>query len=509
VLHFFTGPHEDHHKPSDDADKLNYPGAMRVLRLVAAVAGRAASSPSRIVYRETSSGPPMAGDSRGFGAWLGTVPDFSAMSPGARGGVKVSGIRKDGPAEKAGIQAGDRIVGMAGRKVENLYDMSFVLRDHRPGDVVEVVVERGAKRITLAATLGSRNEKSKGHGGKPKGHPSPAGGPEMDPKTLLYPGEEKHLRNLRQLTFGGENAEGYFSPDGKKLVFQARGDGVPCDRIYVLDLDSGKQQQVSSGKGRTTCAYFTYPDGKGIFYSSTHLAGDECPQAPDHGHSRMWPVFPSYDIFLKKPDGTLENLTRTPGYDAEGTACFRDGRIVFTSDRDGDLEIYIMDPGKLGDKPVRITREPGYDGGAYFSPDCRRLVWRAARPQGQALEKYRELLRRHLVQPKQLEIYVANADGSNVRQITQLGAASFAPYYLPDNRRIIFASNYKSRRNFDLYLIDPDAKDPGATLERITRSPVFESFPMFSPDGKYLVFASNRNAKKPGETNLFLAEWTD
>jgi TolB protein len=512
VLHFFTGPHQDHHKPSDTADKLNYPGALQVLKLVARVVDRAATVGEKVAYRETSSGPPMAGDSRGWGAWLGTVPDFTAMGPEASGGVKLSGVRKGGPAERAGIQGGDRIVSMAGRKIENLYDMTFVLRDHHPGDVIDVVVSRQGREIKLAATLGSRAQMGAGkhpHGG-PHGHPG-AKGLKMDPQTLLYPGEEKHLKNVRQLTFGGQNAEAYWSPDGKKLIFQASPEGVPCDRIYILDLETGKTEQVSSGKGRTTCSYFTYPDGEAVFYSSTHLAGDECPKAPDHAKSRLWPVFDSYDIFLKKPGGKLKNLTDIKGYDAEGTACFKDGRIIFTSSRDGDLDLYIMDPKKPGLKPVRVTNTPGYDGGAYFSPDCSRIVWRANHPEGEKLQKYRELLKKNLVGPSRLEIWVADADGRNKRQVTKLGAVSFSPYFLPDNRRVIFSSNVKSPHspNFDLYVIDPYAKDPEKTLEQVTFSPVFESFPMFSPDGKYLAFASNRNAKKRGETNIFIAEWVD
>jgi hypothetical protein len=512
VLHFFTGPHEDHHKPSDTPDKLDYAGALQVLKLVARVADQAATAGQKVAYRETSSGPPMAGDSRGWGAWLGTVPDFTAMSPDASGGVKLSGVRKGGPADRAGIMGGDRIVAMAGRKIANLYDMTFVLRDHHPGDVIDVVVSRKGREIKLAATLGSREQM--GGGKHPHGHPhghSGAKGLKMNPKTLLYPGEEKHLKNVRQLTFGGQNAEAYWSPDGKKLIFQASPEGVPCDRIYIMDLETGKTEQVSSGKGRTTCSYFTFPDGEAIFYSSTHLAGDQCPEAPDHAKSRLWPVFDTYDIFLKKSGGKLVNLTNVKGYDAEGTACFKDGRIIFTSSRDGDLDLYIMDPKKPGLKPVRFTNTPGYDGGAYFSPDCSRIVWRANHPEGEKLERYRELLKKNLVGPSLLEIWVADADGKNRRQVTRLGAVSFSPYFLPDNRRVIFSSNVKSPHspNFDLYVIDPYAQEPDKTLEQITFSPVFESFPMFSPDGKLLAFASNRNAKKRGETNIFIAEWID
>jgi len=355
----------------------------------------------------------------------------------------------------------------------------------------------------------AQNASGHPHGGEqPHAIAEPAG-PPMDPATLLYAGEERHLRNLRQLTFDGENAEAYWSPDGKKLVFQARTGAGDCDQIYTLDIASGERTAVSSGAGRTTCAYFTYPEGDGILYASTHLAGKACPPEPDHSRGYVWAIYPTYDIFLRRGD-ELSQLTDSPGYDAEATACFSDGRIVFTSTRGGDLDLWLMDPKKPDESPTQLTDLPGYDGGAFFSPDCSRLVWRASRPTGEALEEYRALLAENLVRPSHMEIYVANADGSGARQVTHNGAANFAPYFLPDNRRILFSSSVDGGgRNFDLYLMDPYAEDPDATIERITRSPVFEAFPMFSPDGRYLVFASNRAGKKPGDTNLFVAEWVD
>jgi Tol biopolymer transport system component len=538
VLHFFTGAHADYHRPSDDADKLDYAGAARVIALVTMMARRAAEAPVRVAYRETSAGPTMAGDSRGYGSWLGTIPDYTAMSPDAGGGVLLGGVRKGGPAEEAGLRAGDRIVAMAGRAVGNLYDMTFVLRDHKPGEVIEVTVERSGSKVTVAATLRSRDDMGDGgspHGGDPHGGSVASSGgtdphgtgvaasapapPALDAATLLYPGEERHLRHVVQLTFAGENAEAYWAPDGKRLVFQARGEGVPCDRIYVMDVATKAATPVSSGAGRTTCSFFTYPKGDAILYASTHLAGADCPPKPDLSRGYVWPVYASYDLFLLKPwpskkKGTtppLVRLTATPGYDAEATACFRDGRIVFTSSRDGDLDLYTMDVRKPA-VVKRLTDAPGYDGGAFFSPDCKRLVWRASRPAaGAELDEYRALLKEGLVKPSKMEIWVGAADGSGGRAVTALRAASFAPYFLPDSRRVIFASNVADPkgRNFDLYLVDPEAADPAATLERVTWSPEFEAFPMFSPDGKRLVFSSNRNGKTPGDTNLFVAEWVD
>jgi Tol biopolymer transport system component len=306
-------------------------------------------------------------------------------------------------------------------------------------------------------------------------------------------------------------AEAYFAPDGKSLVFQARrGDG-DCDRIFALDVAGGEPRPVSSGEGRSTCAYFTYPDGDAILYASTRLGGAACPPEPDQSLGYVWPLYASYDLFLQREGEPLQRLTQTPGYDAEATACFVDGQVVFTSLRDGDLDLYVMDPREPERAPTRLTREPGYDGGAFFSPDCSRLVWRASRPEGAELDAYRRLLARGLVRPSRMQIFVANADGSNARQVTDNAAANFAPYFLPDNRRVLFSSNLENPRgrNFDLYLIDPDAPQPQATLERVTFSPDFDAFPMFSPDGRFLAFASNRNASRPGDTNLFIAEWAD
>ncbi len=317
---------------------------------------------------------------------------------------------------------------------------------------------------------------------------------------------ESHFTELKQLTFGGENAEAYWSFDGRELIYQATVGDAQCDRIYRLSLDSKTPVQVSSGKGATTCAYFL-PGNDEVVFASTHLGGDACPPKPDRSQGYAWALYDTYDIFKAKRDGSeLVRLTDTPGYDAEATVCPKDGSIVFTSVRDGDLELYRMD--RDGKNVKRLTFTPGYDGGAFFNHDCTKIVWRASRPQGRELDDYRSLLSRGLVRPSKLELYVANADGSDPTQITALGAASFAPFFHPSGRRILFSSNFgdPKGREFEIYAVDVD----GTNLERITYSNGFDGFPMFSPDGTKLVFASNRaTAEGKHDTNVFLATWVD
>jgi TolB protein len=318
--------------------------------------------------------------------------------------------------------------------------------------------------------------------------------------------QEKHLRNVRQLTFGGENAEAYFSGDGRRLIFQSKRDGRACDQIYTMRADGSDVRMVSTGGGATTCSYI-FPSGRRILYASTHLAGQQCPPPPDRSRGYVWPIHPSFDIYTARADGTdLKRLTSTPGYDAEATVSTDGRKIVFTSTRDGDLDIYTMDAD--GRDVRRLTTELGYDGGPFFSRDGRRIVYRAYHPKTpEQVERYKRLLAENVIEPNVFELWVMDADGRNKRQVTSLGVASFAPYFLPDGRRIIFASNYPNRRsrNFDLYVINVD----GTGLERVTYNETFDGFPMFSPDGKKIVFASNRNAAREGDTNVFIADWVE
>jgi TolB protein len=324
------------------------------------------------------------------------------------------------------------------------------------------------------------------------------------PQAALHDPRERHLADLRQLTFGGQNAEAYFSFDGTRLIFQSTRPPFACDQIFTMNLDGSDVRLVSTGKGRTTCAFF-FPDPTRFVYASTHLSGDDCPPKPDRSRGYVWPIYPSYEIFSAKLDGSdLRRLTDNWGYDAEA-AVSPDGRsIVFTSMRDGDLDLYLMNVDGMGVR--RLTHQKGYDGGPFFSWDGRFIVYRAYHPKTEEeLRDYEALLAQHLIKPSRAEIFIMAADGSQQRQVTDNGAANWAPFLHPDNRQIIFSSNLHDpeRRTFSLYRINTD----GTGLERITYGARFDSFPMFSPDGKKLVFASTRNAQEPGEFNIFIADW--
>ena len=318
------------------------------------------------------------------------------------------------------------------------------------------------------------------------------------------PEQPGHLSNLRQLTHGGQNAEAYWSPDGRRLIFQSTRDGRGCDQIYIMNADGSDPHMVSTGKGATTCGYFL-PDSSHILYASTHGGAAACPPRPDRSKGYLWAVYPDYDIYLAGDDGKISrSLTVAPGYDAEATINWRARKIIYTSLASGDLELWTMNLDGSGKR--QITHSPGYDGGAVFSRDGAKIVWRANHPSGGApLARYKELLRDNLTSPMKMELFVADADGSNARQITNFGCASFAPTFLPGGRRILFSSNRQAcdSRQFELYLINLD----GTGLEQVTHFGGFTSFPEFSPDGKKIVFASDKDAKGNYEFNIFTADW--
>ncbi|MCL9805339.1 M20/M25/M40 family metallo-hydrolase [Flavobacterium amniphilum] len=326
--------------------------------------------------------------------------------------------------------------------------------------------------------------------------------------------QEKHLKNIKKLTFGGDNAEAYFSPDGKSLTLQVTNPeiGAQCDQIFTLDLsnpaiDSKSLKLVSTGKGRTTCSYFM-PDGKHVLYASTHKSNEACPAPPKPKDGKyLWAIYPEFEIYMADLKGNIvKQLTNSPGYDAEAVVSPDGKKIAFTSIRSGDLEIYTMNID--GSNVKQVTSGLGYDGGCFFSHDSKKLVFRSSRPKTESeIKEYKDLLAENLVMPTSMEIYTCNVDGSDLKQITHLGKANWAPFFHPSDKKIIFSSNHHATKGYDfqLYMINTD----GTGLKQITFQSEFNAFPMFSPDGKKLVFSSNREQSKPRETNVFIADWAD
>lgn len=330
--------------------------------------------------------------------------------------------------------------------------------------------------------------------------------------TLIYP-EEKYFKSIRQITFGGDNAEAYWSWDDKQMIFQSNNTnwGLNCDQMFLMNVEEGLKDtippMVSTGFGRTTCAYFL-PDNKHFVYGSTHLVDKECPEVPLRKNGNyVWPVYDSFDIFLSDLQGNITaQLTNEPGYDAEATVSPKGDKIVFTSTRSGDLELYTMNLD--GTDVKQITNELGYDGGAFFSPDGSKLIFRASRPKTpEAIKKYKDLLAEGLVEPTEMELFICNADGSDLKQLTFLGNANWSPFFHPSGKKVLFSSNFEAEKGFpfNLYFIDIDGKN----LERVTHGETFDAFPVFSNDGKYLAFSSNRNNGGTRDTNLFIAEWQE
>jgi len=330
--------------------------------------------------------------------------------------------------------------------------------------------------------------------------------------SLILQGET-NFKSLRQITFGGDNAEAYWSFDDKQLIFQSNYSkwGVDCDQMFLMDFndtfENKTPKMISTGLGRTTCAYFL-PDNKHIVYASTHLANENCPEAPLRKEGKyVWPIFDSYDIFVADLEGNITaQLTNEKSYDAEATVSPKGDKIVFTSTRSGDLELYTMNID--GTDVKQITDELGYDGGAFFSPDGSKIIFRASRPKTEAeIKEYKDLLAQGLVQPTNMELFICNADGSEMRQLTRLGNANWSPFFHPNGKNILFSSNFEAERGFpfNIYRIDIDGKN----LKSITNSDTFDAFPVFSNDGKYLAFSSNRNNGGTRDTNLFIAEWQE
>jgi TolB protein len=308
--------------------------------------------------------------------------------------------------------------------------------------------------------------------------------------------EEKFLSHVRQVTDGFVKAgEGYFSPDGREIVYQAVPKDYPFYQIYTQPLDGGVPRRVSTGRGRTTCANFS-PDGKKLIFASSHLdpqldATEEAErnqQADDAKTGRRrryeWNFDPHMDIFESDLDGgNLRRLTDTPGYDAEG-AFSPDGRqIAFCSTRDGDPDIYVMNAD--GSNVRQLTNSPGYDGGPFISPDGKWVVFRSDRDK----EGF-------------LQIYVVGIDGAHETPLTtNPNSVNWAPYWHPSEPFIIWTgadhSDPQARPNYDLWLMRYERKDglilPGP-ITRVTDNPTADVLPVFSPDGKRLMWTSNRTA---------------
>ncbi len=323
---------------------------------------------------------------------------------------------------------------------------------------------------------------------------------------------DRHMENVTQLTFDGDNGEAYFSWDGKRLIFQSSRGEYKCDKIWTMNIDGTGMKMVSPDHGANTCSFF-FPDGRVIFASTSHLAGD-CPQKPEvpSGTHYFWPLYP-YNIFVANADGSdPKRITDNSRYDAEPVVSPDGKQIVFGSQREGNFDVYIMN--EDGSNLRRLTDRTGYNGGPWFSPDGRKIVWRAWYSETE-MEKaqWRDCMEKNYILPFPLDLWVMDADGSNKRRILHNGATNFAPSWHPDGKRIIFASNMddwhedikKFGHNFELYLINID----GTGLERITYNNAFDSFPMFSPDGRKLVWSSNRNPQKPRATDIFIADWVE
>lgn len=333
---------------------------------------------------------------------------------------------------------------------------------------------------------------------------------------------EKHLTNIRQLTFGGENAEAYLNIQCNKLVWQAKEPGYPDDQIFEMNLDGSGKRLISTGLGRCTCSYFT-PNGKWIYFSSTHAKQPQGQAPLDFSKGYVWMVNPNFVMYKRlasAPASDPKTMKGTPGdppnvdfkpvidkpnaYVAETTIAPNAKWMTWTSDFQGDLEVYKSDLN--GNHIKRLTNKVGYDGGPFVSWDSKWIVYRRDTLSTPTETKdYKDLLKQSLIRPTKLEIWIMDANGNHKRQITHLNCASFAPFLAPDDKHIIFSSNYgdPKGREFDLFMINVD----GTGLERITKTPGFDGFPMFTRDGKKLVWCSNRNGKEPFETDVFVADW--
>ena len=313
------------------------------------------------------------------------------------------------------------------------------------------------------------------------------------------------IADVQQLTFEGDNGEGYLNQEETQVVFQSKRDGNDCDKLYLVDIDGKNLKEFPLRDGAFTCAHYAL-DNEFIFFSSTMKDGPECPEIYKHPNPRkyIWPLR-NYEIY--KWDGnTATQLTNAPGYNAETTTHPTERKVIFTSMREGDIDLYEMDYD--GENVKRITTELGYDGGAFYSPDGNSIVWRAWYPSNDAeREKWSINLDNRYIDAVPLDIYIASRDGSNKQRLTDNGATNWSPSWHPNGKHIVFSSNMDDWRedynafgsNFELYMIEIET----LKLTRLTDNDTFDSFPVISKKGK-IIFSSNRNAKNARQTNIFV-----
>jgi Tol biopolymer transport system component len=321
-------------------------------------------------------------------------------------------------------------------------------------------------------------------------------------KAQLYYGED-HLTKVTQLTFTGENTQASFSPDNKNIIFQSTRNRLRCDAIFRMHSDGSDISQISSGKGIASSAVIS-PDNNSIIYSSTQKVDYQCPSKPEYSKAYSWLLYSSYDLFKDElTGGSDERIIKSSSYDGGAVYSPKGDKIIFSSGRTGDLELYIANSD--GNNVKQLTNIDGYDGDAVFSRDGKYIVWRASRPKGNDLHDYRYQLSQGIIKEGKFEIFMMKLAGGKPIQLTNNGATNFSPSFDPNSNNIIFSSNMsqKDGRNYDIYTLNLKTRK----LERITYYSGFDGYPVFSSDGKKLLFTSSRNFRYKAEKNIFIVNW--
>ncbi len=330
-------------------------------------------------------------------------------------------------------------------------------------------------------------------------------------KPITHDPREQHISQLRQLTTDDASSAAVWHPNGRQLMVESGRSNSSCGRLYNIDLSTAKTTRVSPEEGWASAAVFA-SHGQGQVEPRLLFSFSEkfTPPCAPLGDRLLW-TLPSCNIVSASADGRLTPVIAGPAYHGELSATARGDRLVLTSTRDGDPELYLAKAD--GKKLQRITRSAGYDGGGSFSPDGTKLVWHAEQLHGDAAEAYREQLARGSVEPRSLVIMMASADGARPRVVNKLGRFNMTPAFMADSRRVVFASDRDSPADrpapsFDLYLVDPEGpvtSSGGPRVDRLTYHADFDGSPRISPDGKWIAFTSSRLAQTPGGTNVFVA----